>query len=99
MTLIPKEHLSLAETIVNVDKLIEAYNDESFVERVTGGGVSNYLVRKLKEKGIIKLTKGDKTVGEKQEFTLAMYNRIKNGMKAKEATQVPLQYLKTFENV
>lgn len=53
VTLIPKEHLSFSETIVDVDDLIRQYNNRDFGQILRGEGVNLYLVRKLEDKGII----------------------------------------------
>lgn len=53
VTLITKEHLSFAETIVDVEDIIRQYNNRDFGQVLRGEGVNLYLVRKLEDKGII----------------------------------------------
>jgi hypothetical protein len=53
ITLIPKEHLSFSETIVDVEDIIRQYNNRDFGQVLRGEGVNLYLIRKLEDKGII----------------------------------------------
>jgi hypothetical protein len=50
-----KDHLSFAETFVNVDHLIREYNERTPGEKLRGEGVNFYLIRKLKDRGIVSL--------------------------------------------
>ena len=74
ISLIPKDHLSFADTFVNIDHLIREYNERTLGEKLRGEGVNLYLIRKLKDKGIVSLT-ADKTPSQNgRSITKAMYD-------------------------
>jgi hypothetical protein len=56
LTVIPKEHLSFADTFMSLETLIHQYNERSAGEKLRGEGVNLYLVRKLQEKALIRPT-------------------------------------------
>jgi hypothetical protein len=53
VAVIPKEHFTFADCLVNVDDIIKQYNGRTVGEKMRGEGVNEYLVRKLLEKKII----------------------------------------------
>jgi hypothetical protein len=94
VTLIPKEHLSFSETIVDVDDIIRQYNTRDLGERLRGEGVNMYLVRKLEDKGIITISSsteppsGSGIFGTEQRITKSMYDRIQNGMSYRQVISI-----------
>jgi hypothetical protein len=86
LTIVPKEHLSFADTFVSVDTLIRQYNERSAGEKLRGEGVNRYLIRKLQEKELISSTStgSDHTT----HITLAKFNQIRPGMTLAEVEAI-----------
>ena len=55
VTIIPKANISFSDTIVDLDQVIQSYNNRSAGEKLRGENINKELIRKLKEKGLIKL--------------------------------------------
>ena len=53
LTIIPKEHLTFAETFVSVDEIVQKFNKADMFERLKIR--ESYLFQKLLEKGIINM--------------------------------------------
>ena len=80
ISMIPKDHLSFADTFVSVDDLIRDYNKLSLGERLVGEGVNRYLIGKLKAKGIIALTSDKAPSQYGHSITKTLYDSIETGM-------------------
>lgn len=53
LTIFPKAHFSYTYTFVNVDEIVEKYNNRTLGERMRGEELFDHLVDRLKEKGIL----------------------------------------------
>jgi hypothetical protein len=86
LTIIPKEHLSFADTFVSVDTLIRQYNERSVGEKLLGEGVNRYLIRKLQDKELISST--STSADHLTHITLAKFNQIRPGMTLAEVEAI-----------
>jgi len=62
ITFFPKSHFSYSYTFVDVDEVVNRYNNQNLGERMRGNELFDNLVSRLKEKGIIYNTEEKKTL-------------------------------------
>jgi hypothetical protein len=89
---ISKEHLSLADTMLSLNEILQRYNNASLIQRVTGVAVNIHLLTELKRKGLLKdLTSEDKNAQATQapqKYTREMFARLVKGMSYSEVVAI-----------
>jgi hypothetical protein len=99
LAVFPKQGLTFADTVVDVDQVIAQYNTRSLVERLRGEGVNEYLINKLENKGFISTESRVPSFSEPDgltsptsppppKVTMAEYNRVIEGMSYDKVVQV-----------
>jgi len=99
LAVFPKQGLTFADTVVDVDQVIEQYNNRSFAERLRGEGVNGYLINKLESKRFISnetsqpsfpmnVDRPSPTSPPPPKVTMAEYNRVTEGMSYGDVVRV-----------